>query len=135
MERVVVETGARITSDPLPAVRGDAVQLGRVFQNLISNALKFKGAEQPEVHISVEEFSKHWKISVRDNGIGIEPEYQDKVFKIFKRLHSREDYPGTGIGLAVCQRIIERHGGNIRVESVFGKGSTFWFTLPKKGEK
>jgi|GEM_PF-2676116 len=132
MERLIVETGARITSDPLPAVRGDEVQLGQIFQNLVSNALKFKDTGRPEIHITAEEIPGYWKISVRDNGIGIEPEHQDKIFKIFKRLHSRADYPGTGIGLAVCKRIIERHGGEIGVESEAGKGSLFWFTLPKK---
>ncbi len=132
IERLIVETDARITSDSLPEILGDAVQLGQIFQNLISNALKFRGEAPPEVHIFAEESSGYWKISVRDNGIGIEPEHQDKIFKIFKRLHSRADYPGTGIGLAVCKRIIERHGGETGVESEAGKGSTFWFTLPKK---
>lgn len=132
MERLIVETDARITFGPLPAVRGDELQLGQIFQNLISNALKFRSAARPEVHITAGEFPGYWKISVRDNGIGIDPEHQDKIFKIFKRLHSRADYPGTGIGLAVCKRIIERHGGETGVESEAGKGSTFWFTLPKK---
>ncbi len=135
LEGRVLETGANITAGPLPQVIGDALQLGLVFQNLIGNALKFSGDKSPEAHIAAEELSKHWKITVRDNGIGIEPQYQDRIFKIFQRLHSRSEYPGTGIGLAVCRRVIERHGGETGVESEFGKGSSFWFTLPKKGEK
>jgi signal transduction histidine kinase len=134
LEGRILETGARITVKPLPHVTGDALQLSLVFQNLISNALKFRAEKSPEIHIAAEEFSNHWKITVRDNGIGIEPEHQERIFKIFQRLHSRAEYPGTGIGLAICRRIIERHGGETGVESEIGKGSTFWFTLPKKGE-
>ncbi len=135
LEGRILETGAQVTAAPLPQVYGDALQIGLVFQNFISNALKFSGERPPEVHIAVEEASKHWKITVRDNGIGIAPEHQERIFKIFQRLHSRAEYPGTGIGLAICRRIIERHGGRTGVESVLGKGSVFWFTLPKKGEK
>jgi PAS domain S-box-containing protein len=135
LEWRTLETGAQITADPLPQVYGDGLQLGLVFQNLIGNALKFRGEKLPEVHIAAEESSGHWKITVRDNGIGIEPQYQARIFKIFQRLHSHAEYPGTGIGLAVCRRIIERHGGETGVESEYGKGSSFWFTLPKKGEK
>lgn len=131
----ILETGAQIAIDPLPHVYGDELQIGLIFQNLISNALKFHGENSPEVHIAAEELSKHWKITVRDNGIGIAPEYQERIFKIFQRLHSRAEYPGTGIGLAVCRRIIERHGGEIGVVSEHGKGSSFWFTLPKKKEE
>ncbi len=135
LEKSVLEAGARITADPLPNVFGDTLQLGTVFQNLIGNALKFHREKTPEIHIAAEEFSKYWKITVRDNGIGIAPEYQERVFKIFQRLHNQTEYPGTGIGLAVCRRVIERHGGEIGVESEFGKGSSFWFTLSKKGEE
>ncbi|MFA7256764.1 MAG: ATP-binding protein [Kiritimatiellales bacterium] len=135
LEGRILEAGVQVTADPLPHVIGDALQLGLVFQNLISNALKFRSEKSPEVHIAAEEFSKHWKVTVSDNGIGIEPEHQERIFNIFHRLHSRMDYPGTGIGLAICRRIIERHGGETGVESVLKKGSTFWFTLPKKGEK
>jgi PAS domain S-box-containing protein len=134
LEGRILDAGAQMTIDPLPQVVGDAIQLGLVFQNFISNALKFRGEASPEIHIAVEESSNHWKITVHDNGIGIEPEHYEKIFKIFQRLHSRADYPGTGIGLTICRRIIERHGGETGVESVLGKGSTFWFTLPKKGE-
>lgn len=131
LEGRILETGAKVTSDPLPQVFGDGVQLGLVFQNLISNALKFRGKKSPEIHISTEEFSDHWKITVRDNGIGIEPEHQERIFKIFQRLHSRAEYSGTGIGLAICKRVIERHHGETCVESSVGNGSSFWFTLPK----
>ena len=135
MEGRILETGTQITTAPLPQVVGDAIQFGQVFQNLIGNALKFHGEHPPAIHVSAEEFSNHWKITVRDNGIGIEPDHQKRIFKIFQRLHSRAEYPGTGIGLAICRRIIERHGGETGVESEFNKGSAFWFTLPKKGEK
>jgi light-regulated signal transduction histidine kinase (bacteriophytochrome) len=135
LEGRILEVGAQITADPLPQVYGDALQIGLVLQNLISNALKFRGENPPVVHIGVENASTHWKIKVRDNGIGIAPEHQERIFKIFQRLHSRAEYPGTGIGLAICRRIIERHGGRTGVESELRKGSTFWFTLPKKGDK
>lgn len=160
LELRIAETGAVITHDPLPVVRVDPVQFGQVLQNLIGNALKFHGAEPPRVHISarrvggeatserVEErkgegesslpfahsptrpLLSYWQFSVRDNGIGIAPEYAEQVFGIFRRLHSREAYPGTGIGLALCKRIVERHGGRIWVESAPGQGATFMFTLP-----
>jgi len=135
LEGRIFESGAKVTSGPLPEVCGDPVQLGLIFQNFISNALKFRTENPPEVHIAAVEFAEHWKITVRDNGIGIDPEHHQRIFKIFQRLHSRAEYPGTGIGLAICRRIIERHGGETGVESEAGKGSTFWFTLPKKGEK
>lgn len=133
LEGRIFESGAKITSGALPEVNGDPVQLGLVFQNFISNALKFRTVNSPEVHIAAEGFADHWKITVCDNGIGIDPEHHQRIFKIFQRLHSRAEYPGTGIGLAICRRIIERHGGETGVESEAGKGSTFWFTLPKKG--
>jgi light-regulated signal transduction histidine kinase (bacteriophytochrome) len=135
LEGRVIETGAQVTADPLPKVYGDALQIGLVFQNLITNAIKFRGEASPKVHITAEEFSNHWKIVVRDNGIGIAPEHQERIFKIFQRLHSRAEYPGTGIGLAICRRIIERHSGETGVESELTKGSAFWFTLLKKGGK
>jgi signal transduction histidine kinase len=135
LEGRILETGAQVTADPLPQVYGDALQIGLVFQNLITNAIKFRGESSPKVHISASDFSKYWKLIVRDNGIGIAPEHQERIFKIFQRLHSRAEYPGTGIGLAICRRIIERHGGETGVESELTKGSAFWFTLLKKGEK
>ena len=126
----IEEKGAVVTHDPLPTVIGDNLQLGQLFQNLIGNAIKFRGNEPPHVHVSASRNGNGWTFSVRDNGIGIAPEYAERIFIIFQRLHSREEYPGTGIGLAVCKKIVERHGGRIWVESEVGKGATFCFTLP-----
>lgn len=129
------ESGALVTSDDLPQVIADQTQLVQVFQNLISNAMKFRGREQPRIHVTAKEEDRHWLFSVKDNGIGIDSRYKDKVFVIFQRLHTREEYPGTGIGLALCQRIIERHGGKIWFDSRPGQGSTFYFTFPKRTEE
>ena len=123
------ESGARITHDPLPAVEGDAVQLTQLFQNLVSNAIKFRGSEPPRVHVSARTAEGCWRFAVRDNGIGIQPGHQERIFVIFQRLHTRSEYPGTGIGLALCQRIVERHGGRIWCESEPGCGAIFRFTL------
>lgn len=131
----VEESGAVVTRDPLPTVPGDASQLGQLFQNLIGNAIKFRGDLPPRIHLSAKEKQNEWLFSVQDNGIGIEPEYKDRIFIIFQRLHGKDEYPGTGIGLAVCRKIVERHGGTIWVESALGKGSTFYFTVGKSGEK
>ena len=128
------ESGAALTHDPLPTVRGDASQLIQLFQNLIGNAIKFRGNRSPLIHLSAEEKETEWLFSVRDNGIGIAPEYHDRIFIIFQRLHKREAYPGTGIGLAICRKIVERHGGTIRVEAAPGTGSIFYFTIGK-GER
>jgi PAS domain S-box-containing protein len=125
---------AVVTRDDLPTVDADAVQLGEVFQNLIANALKFRGAEDPRVRVSAERDGNTWRFAVRDNGIGIEPRHAERIFVIFQRLHARADYPGTGIGLAICKRIVERHGGKIWVDSRPGAGSTFSFTLPAHPE-
>jgi light-regulated signal transduction histidine kinase (bacteriophytochrome) len=124
------ENGALVTHDSLPTVMADSPQLVELFQNLVGNAIKFRGAEPPRVHVSAGRNGNGWTFSVRDNGIGIAPEYAKRIFIIFQRLHSREMYAGTGIGLAICQRIVERHGGHIWVESEVGKGATFYFTLP-----
>ncbi|MBZ5497408.1 MAG: hypothetical protein LAP85_13485 [Acidobacteriia bacterium] len=125
------EAGATITHDSLPTVSGDETQLTQLFQNLIGNAIKFRKANQPcEIHVGAERRRGRWVISVRDNGIGIAPDQHERVFQIFRRLHPRGEYPGTGIGLAICKRIVERHGGRIWVESQPGVGSTFHFTLP-----
>jgi PAS domain S-box-containing protein len=124
--------GATVTHDPLPTVQGDAGQLAQLFQNLIGNAIKFRGADPPRVHVSARHEDGGWVVSVRDNGIGIAPEFATRIFAIFQRLHSRTEYPGTGIGLAICRKIVERHGGRIWVESEPGHGSTFNFTLPDR---
>lgn len=121
---------AHVTHDPLPSVLGDGMQLEQVFQNLLSNALKFRGKSRPRVHVSAQWTGSEWTFSVKDNGIGIDPAYFDRIFVIFQRLHTRQAYPGAGIGLSICKRIIERHGGRIWVGSAEGEGTTFYFTLP-----
>ncbi|MDQ2050468.1 MEDS domain-containing protein [Natronolimnohabitans sp. A-GB9] len=126
----IEECDATVTTEPLPRVEGDASQLRQVLQNLISNAITYSGDEPPRVHVDAKRRGRKCVIAVHDEGIGIDPEDQDRVFTVFDRLHSREEYEGTGIGLALCQRIVERHGGDIWVESVPGDGSTFSFTLP-----
>ena len=134
LQIAIEEKRALVTHDPLPTILADNVQLGQLFQNLIGNAIKFQGPEPPHVHVSASRNENGWVLSVRDNGIGIAPEYAERIFVIFQRLHTREKYPGTGIGLAVCKKIVERHGGRIWVESQPGKGATFYFTVPGKGE-
>jgi light-regulated signal transduction histidine kinase (bacteriophytochrome) len=124
------ETAAEITWDPLPTVRADATQLGQLLQNLLGNALKYRGERPPRIHIAVERQGERWQLAVRDNGIGIDPEYAERIFLVFQRLHTRDEYPGTGIGLAICQKIVERHGGQLLVDSQVGQGATFSFTLP-----
>lgn len=121
---------AVITRDPLPTVLADPAQLTRVFQNLIGNALKFCGDKPPRIHIGARPVNGQWEIFVQDQGIGIDPKHFDRIFLMFERLHSRQEYPGTGIGLAICKKIIERHGGRIWVDSQPGCGATFFFTLP-----
>jgi PAS domain S-box-containing protein len=128
----ISSTNAEVTRGPMPEVDGDPVQLGQVLQNLIGNSLKFHGPEPPHVWVEAERRGPEWRFSVRDDGIGILPEYQERIFIMFQRLHSREEYPGTGIGLAVCKKVVERHGGKLWVESTGrpGEGTSFFFTLP-----
>ena len=131
------QSDAVLTHDPLPTLTGDATQLGQVFQNLISNALKFHSQDvTPRVHISAQlNIEEGWIFSVSDNGIGIEPQYAERIFVLFQRLHSRDEYSGTGVGLAICKRVVEAHGGRIWVESALAKGSTFNFTMPAPDER
>ena len=124
-------SGAEITYDPLPSVWVENRSLITLLQNLVGNAIKYGGQDPPRIHISAEAAGANWRFSVRDNGIGIAPEYHERIFGIFKRLHGKE-IPGTGIGLAICQRIVQWHGGEIWVESEPGSGSAFFFTLPQE---
>lgn len=135
LQVAVREADARVTHDPLPRVGADGPQITQVFQNLIGNAIKFRTAAAPQIHVGATAVPDAWQFSVRDNGIGIDPGYAERIFLIFQRLHSRREYPGTGIGLALCKKIIERHGGKIWVESQLGAGATFYFTLPKRGKE
>jgi len=130
----IEKSGAVITHDIQPTVTADQIQLVQLFQNLIGNAIKFCADSSPHIHISAEQKENEWLFSVSDNGIGIAPEDANRIFEIFQRLHSTSKYPGTGIGLAICKKIAERHGGRIWVEGEMGKGSTFYFTIPDKKE-
>lgn len=135
LRTLIAESNAVVESDPLPVVNADPLQMTQLFQNLIANAIKFHGPRPTEVHIGAQRKDRTWEMHVRDNGIGIEPQYFERIFMIFQRLHTRTQYKGTGIGLAVCKKIVERHGGTIWVESVPGNGSAFYFTIPDTGEK
>ena len=126
----IERSGAVITADPMPVVRADRIPLCQVFQNLLENAIKFRSADPPRIHVGARQERGGWLFGVSDNGIGMEREHGERIFVIFKRLHPRDKYPGTGIGLALCKKIVERHGGRIWVESEPGQGSTFYFTLP-----
>jgi signal transduction histidine kinase len=130
LQQAIVESGATIRVQPLPLVAGDGSQLVQLLQNLLSNAIKFRSGAPPLVEIAAERQGPMWVFAVRDNGIGIEPQYQQQIFVIFQRLHGRDEYPGTGIGLAICRKIVEGHGGQIWVQSAPGAGATFHFTLP-----
>jgi light-regulated signal transduction histidine kinase (bacteriophytochrome) len=123
-------SGALVTHDPLPAVLADEMQLAQLFQNLVGNAIKYQKSGIPRVHISAAlNCDRKWSFAVKDNGLGIDPQYFERIFGMFQRLHKREEFSGTGIGLAICKKIVERHGGNISVESSPGHGSTFKFAL------
>jgi light-regulated signal transduction histidine kinase (bacteriophytochrome) len=130
LDLAIRESGSTLSHGPLPTVMGDGAQLSLVLKNLIGNALKFRGRDPPRVHVSAERQGEEWVFAVEDNGLGIAPEYFERIFLIFQRLHTREEYPGTGIGLAIAKRIVERHGGRIWVESEPGRGSTFRFSIP-----
>ncbi len=135
LSEVLRETGALVTRDPLPAIMADATQFTQVFQNLISNAIKFQQpGVKPQVHISATRQGNHHVLSVKDNGIGIEPEFFDRIFVIFQRLHTRAEFAGTGIGLSICKKVVERHGGRIWIESQLGEGTSFCFALPAMPE-
>jgi light-regulated signal transduction histidine kinase (bacteriophytochrome) len=132
LRSAIEEARASVSRGPLPTVTGNAGRIGQVFQNLIGNAIKFRHPDQAsKVHVSATSQGREWQFAVRDNGIGIDPKYLDRIFVIFQRLHTRAEYPGTGIGLSICKKVIERHGGRIWVESRLGAGATFHFTLPR----
>lgn len=131
LEQLIREQQADVRINGLPRLKGDPTQLTQLFQNLIQNAIKFRGEEPPRVDIAAKEHPEHWEFTVRDNGIGIDPKYRDRIFMIFQRLHNREVYPGSGIGLALCKKIVERHAGEIWMDSKPGAGTDFHFTISK----
>jgi len=135
LKTAIDESGARITADPLPTVAVDPVLVTQLFQNLIANAIKFQRGTTPAVHVSAEYQDGEWIFSIRDNGIGIEARHLDRIFRIFERLHTIEEYSGSGIGLAIARKIVERHGGKIWVESQPGTGSTFYFSIAAEPAK
>jgi light-regulated signal transduction histidine kinase (bacteriophytochrome) len=130
LDTAIKESSASITRSDLPFVRMHQFQLQQLFQNLIANSIRYRTEAPPRIHVAAQRQGKEWLFSIQDNGIGIDPQYQEQVFGIFKRLHSTAEYPGTGMGLAICQRIVERAGGRIWVDSQPGQGSTFFFTVP-----
>jgi light-regulated signal transduction histidine kinase (bacteriophytochrome) len=135
LQEAIKESEAVITYDEMPTLKVDRTQFLQLFQNFISNAIKFRRDIPPRIHIGVREGNVAWLFSIKDNGIGIESKYFDRLYNIFYRLHTKEEYPGTGIGLPICKKIIQRYGGKIWVESELGKGTTFYFTIPKKKKK
>jgi light-regulated signal transduction histidine kinase (bacteriophytochrome) len=134
LAKSIEESHAVVSVGELPTIPGDRLQLGQLFQNLIANALKFRGDQEPRIRIASQRCDAFWEISVADNGIGIDPQFHDRIFIIFQRLHQRGAYPGSGIGLAIVKKIVEGHGGSIRVVSEAGKGACFRFTLPVEGK-
>ena len=136
LAQAIEESGATVTHDPLPTMQLDRGQMVRLFQNLVGNALKYRNpGEPPRIHVGAEQAGEEWVISVQDNGIGFDSKYASSIFAPFKRLHTAVEYPGTGVGLAICRRIVEGHGGRIWAESALGEGATFRFTLPAKGQE
>ena len=132
LSATISEARAEVTHDNLPTVMGDGRQLAQLLQNLIGNAVKFRNSVPPVVHVSAEQWEDKWRLSVRDNGIGIEAENVEHIFGIFKRLHAQSEYPGSGIGLSICKRIVERHNGRIWVEPQPDEGTVFYLTLPRE---
>jgi signal transduction histidine kinase len=132
LETSIRDAGGQITCDELPTVIGDHLQLVQLLQNLIGNGLKYHGQEPLHIHVSAKRGGNEWAFSVQDNGIGIAPKHHERIFEIFRRLHNQQEYPGTGIGLAICRRVVHRHGGRIWVESEAGQGSVFRFTIPER---
>ena len=130
LSMLIVENNVDVTHDPLPTIFADKNQMMQVLENLITNAIKFRSKKSPKIDVSAQRDEKEWIFAVKDNGIGINPKHQEQIFEVFKRLHTREQYAGTGIGLSIAQKIIERHNGRMWVESELGKGSTFYFTIP-----
>lgn len=134
LEVSINENNTQISYEKLPKIKADPSQISQIFQNLIGNSIRFKRQENPVININSHENEDEWIFTVQDNGIGIDPEYSEKIFEVFKRLHGKDKYPGTGIGLAIAKKIVERHGGSIWVESELNKGSKFIFTIPKNPE-
>ncbi len=135
LQRLIEESGVQVTHDPLPTIHADASQFARLLYNLVSNAIKFRGEEDPHVHISTTQQGPEWVFSVEDNGIGIKPEHRERIFELFQTLHPSYKFAGTGLGLAICKKIVEHHGGRIWVESEPGRGSKFFFSLPQGGKR
>jgi PAS domain S-box-containing protein len=135
LSAVIEENQAVVTNDDLPPIMADQSQMVQLFQNLIGNAIKFRSDQSPRIHVSAEQKGNEWVFSVEDNGIGIDPQFKERIFVVFKRLHQKEEYPGTGMGLAICKKIVERHGGRMWVESELQKGSTFYFSIPVMGRR
>jgi chemotaxis family two-component system sensor kinase Cph1 len=125
------ESGAEVVVDPLPIVQADETQMTQLLTNIVSNAIKYRGADPPRIRVFARSQVNDFVFAVEDNGIGIDPQYHDRLFQMFQRLHTKDEYPGTGIGLAISKKIVDRHGGKIWVESEGGKGATFYFSLPK----
>jgi light-regulated signal transduction histidine kinase (bacteriophytochrome) len=135
LDSSIHDSGAQVTVGELPEIMCDRSQMVQLIQKLIGNGLKYHGGLPPRIQVSAKRSGKEWLVSVRDNGIGIDPNHYEQIFEIFKRLHDQAQYPGTGIGLAVCRRVVERHGGRIWVKSEPGQGSTFYFTIPEAMEQ